>query len=135
MKIKGWMNIWMARNLVFVTSSDHFVRYDLLARKLTSWMFNNWEYTILYFYWEYHADCRDDLRSLQTNYATGTNDLNSLCCSLINQTVTASLLGLLGDDAHEILGLVNRKNCVSVTYHFSYCMFFHFWDKCLRMRL
>lgn len=53
----------------------------------------------------------------------GTNDLNSLCCSLINQTGTVSLLGLLGDDAHETLGLVNRKNCVSVAYHFSYCMF------------
>lgn len=56
----------------------------------------------------------------------GTNDLNSLCCSLINQIVTASLLGLLGDEAHETLGLVNRKNCVSVTYHFSYCMFLSF---------
>lgn len=30
----------------------------------------------------------------------GTNDLNSLSCSLVNETVTASLLGLLGDEAH-----------------------------------
>lgn len=49
--------------------------------------------------------------------------------SLINQTLTASLLGLLGDDIHKTLGLVNRKNSVSVTYHFSYCMF----PSCLRL--